>query len=89
MQCVKLIISGRVQGVGFRFSARDKARQYQIKGYVRNTSSGNVAIIAQGKTENLNAFIKWCHEGPPHAFVDNVDCYDIGMQSFSAFDIKT
>ena len=67
-----LIVSGRVQGVGFRFSAYDKAKELALAGWVRNLAGGEVEIIAEGKQENLQMLAVWAHQGPPSAHVTGV-----------------
>ena len=67
-----LIISGRVQGVGFRFSAYDEAKDLALAGWVRNLASGEVEIVAEGKQENLQMLAAWAHLGPPSAHVTQV-----------------
>ena len=67
-----LIISGRVQGVGFRFSAYDEAKDLGLAGWVRNLYSGEVEIVAEGSRENLRMLSAWAHLGPPSARVTKV-----------------
>ena len=67
-----LFISGRVQGVGFRFSAYDKAKEFALAGWVRNLGSGEVEIVAEGRQENLQMLAAWAHQGPPSAHVRQV-----------------
>jgi acylphosphatase len=67
-----LVISGRVQGVGFRFSAYDEAKDLALAGYVRNLSNGDVEIVAEGSRENLQMLAAWAHLGPPSAHVTAV-----------------
>jgi acylphosphatase len=67
-----LIISGRVQGVGFRFSAYDEAKDLALAGWVRNLYSGEVEIVAEGSRENLQMLSAWAHLGPPSARVTEV-----------------
>ena len=69
---VRLIISGRVQGVGFRFSAYDKAMELALAGFVRNLYSGEVEIVAEGPREKLKMLAAWAHLGPPSAHVIDV-----------------
>jgi acylphosphatase len=64
-----LIISGRVQGVGFRFSAYDEAKDLALAGWVRNLPNGDVEIVAEGSRENLQMLAAWAHLGPPSAHV--------------------
>jgi acylphosphatase len=67
-----LVISGRVQGVGFRFSAYDEAKELALAGYVRNLPKGDVEIVAEGSRENLQLLAAWAHLGPPSAHVTAV-----------------
>jgi acylphosphatase len=65
-------IQGRVQGVGFRYSAWHEARRIGLTGWIRNTSGGDVEIWAEGPEEKLTAFLLWLHRGPPGARVESV-----------------
>ena len=67
-----LIVSGRVHGVGFRYSAYDEARDLGLAGWVRNLPGGEVEILAEGRRENLVVFEAWAHLGPPSAHVTDV-----------------
>ncbi len=67
-----LVVSGRVQGVGFRFSAYDEAKDLALAGWVRNLAGGEVEIVAEGKQENLQMLAAWAHMGPPSAHVTKV-----------------
>jgi acylphosphatase len=70
---VWLRIQGRVQGVGFRFSALDVARQLGVTGWVRNTAEGDVELVAEGDEAQLRRLVTWCHGGPPGALVTSVE----------------
>ena len=72
MTRAQLVISGVVQGVFYRASARDEARRLGLTGEVRNLPSGEVEAIAEGPKEKIEAFIDWCRRGPPSARVENV-----------------
>ncbi|MGI0482997.1 acylphosphatase [Geminocystis sp. CENA526] len=71
-QAVKIIVSGKVQGVSFRLYTRNKARELGIDGYVYNLENGSVEIIAQGEKSKLNELINWCYSGSPSAIVTDV-----------------
>jgi acylphosphatase len=73
MKRVHLIVHGRVQGVYFRASARDRARQLGLSGWVRNCPDGSVEILAEGNKAHLEQFVVWCHGGPPGALVTDLD----------------
>lgn len=55
--CKRVLYSGRVQGVGFRYTARSLAAGYPIAGYVRNLPSGEVELTAEGESEAVEAFL--------------------------------
>ena len=63
---------GRVQGVGFRWSAANEARNRNIKGYVKNLSDGSVYLEAEGSLIQLNLFVDWCKKGPAFGSVESV-----------------
>jgi acylphosphatase len=67
----KIQVKGLVQGVGFRWNAAREARVLGITGFVRNMPDGSVYIEAEGSESQLNAFVKWCKNGP--GIVDSVN----------------
>ncbi len=87
---VRLNIKGRVQGVFFRASARDVARKLGLTGFVKNLPDGNTVLAeAQGPADKIQEFIKWCHQGPPAARVDNVTVERISpIEGESTFEVR-
>jgi acylphosphatase len=71
----RIYVSGRVQGVGFRWNAAREARNRGIGGFVRNMPDGRVFLEAEGEKEILDDYLKWCRKGPAFAHVENVE-YD-------------
>ena len=69
---VKVRVTGRVQGVYYRASTREKAASLGLSGWVRNTFDGAVELEAQGPPDAVDALVAWCHEGPPAARVREV-----------------
>lgn len=67
-----LTVHGRVQGVGFRYSAKKAARDLMVTGYVKNLPDGSVFIEIEGLEEALEKFIMWCEQGPSWSRVDKV-----------------
>jgi len=70
---VQVVISGRVQGVWFRASTKQKAEQLGINGWVKNTADGKVVALFEGDEKHVQEMIEWCHHGPPLAKVENVE----------------
>ncbi len=70
---VRLKIHGRVQGVFFRASTLDKARELGLTGWVRNNPDGSVEAVAEGPGNELEKLVAWSHHGPRHAVVNNVE----------------
>lgn len=73
IHAVHLHISGRVQGVGFRFFAVNQASQYGVTGWVRNLMDGRVEIEAEGEMEKLRMFLEDVRRGPGAGHVSGVD----------------
>lgn len=73
MSCVRLRVRGRVQGVFYRQSTREKARVLGLNGWVRNEDDGTVTLEAFGDRAHLESLIAWCHQGPPSAKVSAVE----------------
>jgi acylphosphatase len=69
----RFIISGEVQGVGFRFFAQRVAAQHQVTGYVRNLEDGRVETLAEGTPEGIEGFKHDIAAGPRHARVEHVE----------------
>jgi acylphosphatase len=83
------VIEGHVQGVGFRFSALDKARQIgRIYGYVKNLPDGTVEVRAEGNSEKVAEFLAWLKKGPPGARIAGVRLFPASFQGvFKRFSI--
>lgn len=85
---VNLIISGKVQHVGFRFMAMQAAYKYGVFGYARNKNNGNIMIEAEGDEDNVNNFIEWCKIGPMGSTIKEIEMEEGEMQDYKAFDVK-
>jgi acylphosphatase len=81
-------IIGRVQGVGFRYSALHAARQYGIFGYVRNLPDGSVLIEAEGTESQLIEFVAWCEKGSSRAKISHISSIEGSWVSFTEFEIQ-
>lgn len=67
-----IIIKGKVQGVGFRESMCEKAKQLGVTGWVRNKKDGSVEAYLHGESTLVEELISWANKGPPHANVESV-----------------
>lgn len=85
MAVIRCYVSGRVQGVFFRASTCERARQLGLSGRAINLPDGRVEVIASGREADLAALRSWLHEGPPQARVTGVDCVPCTEQSFTGF----
>lgn len=88
MKAVKITVTGKVQGVFYRASARDTAERLNVTGFAQNQPDGSVYIEAEGDEENLKQFTDWCQHGPPRASVYGVNVSETELKNFQRFDIK-
>lgn len=90
MKHLTLKILGDVQGVTFRWSSREKAREFGVVGYVKNEPDGSVTVIAEGDEAILKNFLDWCKTGPRWARVDKMEegWEEISDLSFERFEIR-
>jgi len=84
----RVVVSGRVQGVAFRASARREARAAGVAGFVRNLADGRVEAVLEGEPEAVAVVLAWCREGPSHARVDRVETHDEAPEGLSGFEIR-
>jgi len=88
MQTVRLLITGKVQGVFFRETARKVAEKLNIKGWIKNTPDEKVEAMITGDEKELNDFIKWCKTGPDRAEVEEVTVSSQPEIFFKEFEVK-
>ena len=82
------IISGRVQGVFFRWETKRAADGFGVFGWVRNKRDGTVEAVFEGPEKNVTSILKWCKKGPPISKVTNVDVtWEDYKGEFSRFDV--
>jgi len=82
----RIIISGRVQGVGFRYALADEARARNLGGWVRNRRDGAVEAVVVGAEVDVEALIAWARHGPPAARVTGV-AVESAPETGDRFDI--
>jgi acylphosphatase len=83
----RLLISGRVQGVGFRFYMQRKARELGVAGWVRNCRDGRVEAVIQGAPGAVETMLAWARRGPPSAVVADVRVTD-DSGDFAGFETR-
>lgn len=90
MKTIKAVVSGKVQGVGYRMSTRNRAKQLNLRGYVQNLNNGNVEIVARGEDASVNSLIEWAKSGPSSAVVDNLEIEVVSenLEEFEDFTIR-
>ncbi|MBI2032392.1 MAG: acylphosphatase [Candidatus Levybacteria bacterium] len=84
---VHVIISGQVQGLGFRRFVRNKARELNVKGWVRNLPDRRVEAVLQGRTKDVEKMIEFCRKGSFLADVVDIQIKEIGDEEFEGFEI--
>jgi len=73
----RAVVSGVVQGVGFRASTREQARTLGVSGLARNLPDGTVEVEAEGYRQDVDALLAWLRQGPPWSRVDGVEVSDL------------
>ncbi len=69
----RIVVTGVVQGVLFRYSTKRQAENLDLRGTVRNRPDGSVEVVAEGEEEVVTRLIEWCRRGPRGAFVERAD----------------
>ena len=87
MICKRISITGKVQGVFFRASTKDKADELGVTGEVRNLPDGGVEVIACGQEGQVAQLVAWCHDGPPRAKVEQVVVEEAAERRFEGFKV--
>ncbi len=85
----RVLITGRVQGVAFRYYTRDVARDKNVLGWVRNLPDGRVEAVFEGKQEDVDSVLAWCRKGPPASDVKHLQIQEERPTGeFTDFDIR-
>jgi acylphosphatase len=84
------IVEGHVQGVGFRYFVLNKAQQFNLTGWVRNTANGDVEVMAEGERNRLDDLLEAINKGPRSSFVTRViEKWDSPQGEFERFDVRS
>lgn len=81
----KIIVSGRVQGVGFRYYTSWEAGKRGLTGHAKNLYNGNVEVLLYGNSEKIEDMVDWLSKGPRTAKVDSLDVTSIPFNEVSSF----
>jgi acylphosphatase len=84
----RFLVSGRVQGVGYRYFAQQTAESIGVRGYAQNLDNGDVEVYASGTKEQLDRFAQRLAQGPRLADVRNVEQHEETMLDYDGFHIK-
>lgn len=87
LRSVRIIVTGKVQGVFFRKYTLMKANETGVQGFVKNLPDGNVHIEITGNENAVNDFIAWCYTGSPNAVVEKVEVLEMEPVIFRNFEI--
>jgi acylphosphatase len=83
------LISGKVQGVFFRATARDVARRLGLSGWVKNLPDGRVEVLCCGEKDKVDRMVEWCRKGPSGAYVTDVEIeWREPTEDFDRFEIR-
>jgi acylphosphatase len=84
-----LYVSGGVQGVFFRNSARERAERLGLTGWVKNLPDGRVEALFEGPSERVREMVRWCEQGPPHAAVEDVKTeFEVSQGDLTSFEVR-
>ncbi len=83
-----VFVSGRVQGVAFRWTTQDEAQRLGVSGWVRNLVDGRVEIWAEGDAPAVDALLRWLERGPPAARVDALDVRERNPEALDGFELR-
>jgi acylphosphatase len=82
-------VSGQVQGVFFRDSAREKAQQLGLNGWVKNLPDGRVEALFEGPSERVREMVRWCEQGPSQAEVEDVETeFEASEGDLTSFEVR-
>jgi acylphosphatase len=85
---VRVIVSGRVQGVWFRESCRREAEERGVAGWARNRADGTVEAVFEGQESAVAQVVAWCRIGPPRAVVTGVDVVEEPPEELVGFRVR-
>lgn len=88
IRCYKIIVKGKVQGVGYRYNTQAIAHKNNLTGFVKNQFDETVLIHAEGEEEGIHKLIEWCNTGPRLSDVTEVESEEQDVKGYQTFEIK-
>ena len=89
MKALRFLVGGKVQGVWFRASTRDRAVALNLRGFARNLPDGRVEVLALGEDDAVEQLAQWLHYGPPQARVEELERLDAeDDESIDSFEVR-
>lgn len=89
MKAIRVIATGKVQGVCYRESTRAEANRIGVSGWVRNLPDGSVEAVLQGDLQDIEQLVNWMEMGPQFAIVEKLEVEDIEIaELFSRFSVQ-
>ena len=87
-ECVRILVSGNVQGVFFRQALKVVAKKNNVSGWVRNLKDRRVEAVLEGDNKSISSVIEWIRIGPANSRVDDIEVNNEGFKNeFSTFDV--
>ncbi len=87
IKSLKLIVTGKVQGVFYRKNTQQKAKEFNLVGWVKNNTNGTVEIFIQGHQTDIQKMIDWCWQGPKNAAVSHIEIEESLPKNYSEFNV--
>ncbi len=84
----RVVVHGRVQGVFFRGSTMERAREVGVNGWVRNRPDGTVEAVFEGSPEQVAEMVRYCRQGPPWARVERIEEFEEAPEALGGFGAR-
>jgi acylphosphatase len=84
----RVVVHGRVQGVFFRDSARERARAHGVSGWIANRGDGAVEAVFEGDTEAVERLVRFCETGPRSAAVERTEVFEEEPERLTGFEVR-
>lgn len=83
--CIKALVTGKVQGVGYRYATQEQALRAGVTGHARNLADGRVEVVLCGEGEAVNTVVAWLWKGPPSAKVTHIELEGVEWREHDTF----